>query len=85
MTVSKLIECLQGCNPSAEIILQKDAEGNGYSSLCGCETGVVYVPQTTWSGDVYSLEWSAHDAGMPAKEWRNIKKMPQCVVLFPIN
>jgi hypothetical protein len=31
MTVAELIEVLQGLDPDRKVILQKDAEGNGFS------------------------------------------------------
>ena len=72
---------------NAEVILQKDAEGNGYSPLAGVDTNAVYVPDSTWSGDVYSKDFSADDNCMEKDEWEKIKANPklQCVVLFPVN
>ena len=37
-----------------EVVLQKDSEGNGYSPLAGADPEAVYIPDSTWSGDVYS-------------------------------
>ena len=36
-------------NQDRLVILSKDAEGNGYSPLAGCEVGA-YAAETTWSG-----------------------------------
>jgi hypothetical protein len=55
MTVGELLESLAGLKPDLMVVLQEDAEGNGYSPLAGAEVGY-YVPQSTWSGDVYSQE-----------------------------
>jgi len=44
-----------------------------------------YVPDSTWSGDVYSMDWSAKDACMDDDEWAEIQAKPRCVVLYPIN
>lgn len=85
MKAKELIEILAKVDPGAEIILQKDAEGNGYSPLEGVDADAVYVPASTWSGDVYSMEWSAEDACMDNDEWEAIKAKPRCVVLFPVN
>ena len=83
--VKDLIEALKDLPPDAEVILQKDGEGNGYSPLAGVDGDAVYVPETTWMGDVYSASWSAHDAGMDTDEWADFLKQPRCVVLAPTN
>lgn len=72
--------------PDYELVVQKDSEGNGYSPLLGIEFDVVYVPETTWSGDVYSKDCSADDNGMTAKEWKAAKdKYSGYAVLYPVN
>ena len=85
MKVKELLEVLAGVDPEAEVILQKDAEGNGYSPLHVADPDAVYVSDCTWSGDVYSMEWSADDACKTEEEWNTIKAMPRCVVLAPVN
>ena len=85
MKVKELIEILSNVNQESEVILQKDAEGNGYSPLRGADDDAVYIPDSTWSGDVYSMDWSADDAAMDEEEWAEIKANPRCVVLYPIN
>jgi hypothetical protein len=85
MKVKELIEALSAAHPEAEVILQKDAEGNGYSPLHCADTEAVYVPESTWSGEVYSLSWSAEDAGMDGDEWQEVSSKPRCVVLAPVN
>ena len=67
------------------MILQKDAEGNGYSPLYGVDSEAVYVPESTWSGDVYRPTWSAEEAGRTDEEWAGITALPRCVVLYPVN
>lgn len=85
MRVKALLEALSGANPEAEVILQQDAEGNGYSPLYAVDVDAVYVPDCTWSGTAYSMEWSASDADMSRSEWAVVKAMPRCVVLAPVN
>lgn len=51
MTVKELIGLLSGFEQEAEVVLQKDAEGNGYSPLAGIWDGQ-YRADTTWSGEV---------------------------------
>ena len=85
MKVKELLEALAGVDLEAEVILQKDAEGNGYSPLHVADPDAVYVPDSAYSGDVYSMEWSADDACKTEEEWDTIKAMPRCVVLAPVN
>ena len=85
MKIKDLLAVLEDADPDAEVILQKDAEGNGYSPLSGVDTNAVYVAENTWSGDVYSMDWTADDACKTNVEWAEIRANPRCVVLFPVN
>ena len=85
MKVRDLIVELSALDSDAEVILQKDAEGNGYSPLHCVDGNAVYVADSTWSGDVYSTEWTADDADMDADEWAEMLKKQRCVVLAPVN
>lgn len=85
MKVKELMKLLASFDPAAEVILQKDGEGNGYSPLAGADHNAVYIPDTTWSGTVYSTGWSADDACMEEVEWKKLMKKKRCVVLHPIN
>lgn len=51
MNIKELREALSGHPDDMEVILQKDAEGSGYSPLAGAEPGM-YEAETTWSGEV---------------------------------
>lgn len=85
MRVSELMDRLAEWDPDAEVILQKDGEGNGYSPLYEVDGNAVYVPTSTWSGEVYSIRWSAADADMSQDEWTDVLDKPRCVVLAPTN
>lgn len=85
MKVKELLAELADVDPEAEVILQKDSEGNGYSPLACVDTDAVYIAETTYSGDVYSLGWSAEEACMTKEEWAAILATPRCVVLAPTN
>ena len=85
MKVKELLEALLSVDPEAEVILQKDSEGNGYSPLCCADANAVYVPDSTWSGDVYDLSWTHVEAGMSEYEWAELNTKPKCVVLSPVN
>lgn len=85
MKVKDLLAALAAADPEADVILQKDAEGNGYSPLEGADLNAVYVPASTWSGGVYSMDWTAEDACKTDAEWAEIQAKPRCVVLHPVN
>lgn len=50
-TVAQLIAFLQRCDPTARVVLSKDAEGNSYSPLNIAAT-TYYIPETTWRGEI---------------------------------
>lgn len=68
-----------------EELQKKDSEGNGYSPLRGVDENAVYIPDSTYSGDVYSMEWSADEACKEKEEWEEIKAKPKALILYPIN
>ena len=86
MKVKDLIKRLQTLNQDAQVILQKDGEGNGYSPCAGAE-GAIYIHDSSYSGEVYHADGSADDNCMEEDHWVNIKKNKknQCVVLWPVN
>ena len=85
MKVKELIEQLRQADPESEVILQKDAEGNGYSPLYDVDKEAVYIPESTWGGEVIFIEWGAEGALMDEDEWADLLKQPRCVVLGPVN
>lgn len=84
MNVKELKEAIQDLPDNMEIILQKDAEGNGYSPLEGANPDAVYVAET-WYGNVYSMDWTADDACMEEEEWEEIKNKSRSLILYPVN
>ena len=84
MNVKELIDYLLGFDPETEIVIQKDAEGNGYSPLAGADVGH-YIPDSTWSGDFYDVDWTADDCCMDDDEFEEMKNRPRAVVLYPVN
>ncbi len=86
MTAHELAKLLLE-GPDIQVILQKDAEGNGYSPLSDIDSNAVYIAESTWAGEVMDTGWAAYDADMEPEEWEAIKNNPelQCVVLYPIN
>lgn len=59
-TVRDLINALSRFNQDRVIILAKDPEGNGYSPLAGIDEGL-YVPTSTWAGDMYYWDSGDHE------------------------
>ena len=85
MTVKELKKSIENLPDDMQVIVQKDAEGNGYSPLQGADYDAVYVPETTCFGDVYSLNGSHDQVGMSDDEWGVIKSKPKALILYPIN
>lgn len=84
MNVGELIAYLRDYPSETEIVLQKDAEGNGYSPLEGADTGI-YIAASTYSGDFYDLGWTASDCCMEDDEHAELMAKPRSIVLYPIN
>jgi len=72
MTVQDLIHDLKDLPPHLEVIMAKDAEGNGFSPCDGCGEPEWYYAETRVSGDIVSNEDGTADA-IPA------------IVLWPKN
>ena len=87
MKVSELIAILESAPGDALVIVQSDAEGNGYSPLCEVDSNCIYVADSTWSGEVYSIDCTAEDADCDSEEeFEEFKSSGQrCVTLVPVN
>ena len=86
MNVKELKEALEELPDDMEVILQKDAEGNGYSPLADADPDCIYFPETTWYGEVRSLRHSAEDHCLEEDEWEDMKRdNPRALVLAPVN
>ena len=85
--LKKLLNKLTSEKDNYEVILQEDAEGNGYSPLAGIDDNAIYIAENTWSGEVYDKEYTAEEHCLEEAEWEKMKKNPKlsCVVLFPNN
>lgn len=90
MNVRELREVLAKLPDDMQVILQKDAEGNGYSPLCGGDEGM-YQAESTWSGDVYiTPEQLAEKLAEPNSRWDAEDDAPpedsiRVLVLWPVN
>ena len=84
MTVKELIAELKKHDPDRLVILQKDAEGNGFSPLEDVSTGA-YLADSTWGGEIYleeltpELEAEGYSSDDVAEDGR------KSVVLCPVN
>jgi hypothetical protein len=86
MNIKKLKELIKNLPDEMEVILQKDAEGNGYSPWSGGYVGI-YEAETTWYGNVFLETDTFEDVGFDTdEEWEDFKsKMRRSLVLRPIN
>ena len=85
MNVKELREFLQDLPDEMEVILQKDAEGNGFSPLEGLSSDCVYTPTTTWFGEVHDTKWTADEACMSEEELAEMNSKPRSLILYPVN
>lgn len=82
MTVAELIELLKPMPQNSIVIIQSDAEGNGYSPLS--EVGEDnYVADSTWSGHMADDEREEEDEDEFEED--NSEEFVPCVVLVPVN
>ncbi len=86
MKVKELLAALIDLDPEMEVILEKDSgAGLSYSPLKGVDYESVYIPENTWSGEAYSVHWSADEADCTEEEWAEIKARQRCAILFPVH
>ena len=83
MTVKKLLELLKTHDPNHLVVLSKDAGGNGFSPLADDSPPHIYVPQTTWYGEVYCPEDIEDDPSRRGLVKEG--KAEWCVILWPTN
>jgi hypothetical protein len=86
LTVRDLRERLSGLPDDMPIILEKDAEGNGYSPLSSVVTDARYEPESTWSGECRASEedWNPEDYHGDTYEEYAEGSFP-VVILGPVN
>lgn len=85
MTVKELKEEIANLPDEMEVVLRKHDDGNGYNPLAGIDANFVYIPETTWCGDAYSMNWTADDVFMCDEDWEEIKSKPRTLVLYPMK
>jgi hypothetical protein len=72
MKVAELIAKLQGMPQDSIVVLQKDAEGNGYSPLSGVDPNSTYVAKEDMVYSPVDRAGGYGEGGVP------------CVVLYPL-
>ena len=88
MKVKELIKMLKEEDPEREVIMSKDREGNDYSPLSDFGEGT-YVPDSTWSGDIYieELTEELEKEGFTEEDLGplDIEGRVKALILYPIN
>lgn len=85
MKIKELKEKIKDLPDDMEVILQRDAEGNGHSPVADADADLIYIAESTWSGYIIDPYWTAEDACMDEREWEEVKKEPRALVLAPVN
>ncbi len=87
MKVKDFIKQLQGLDQEAEVIMSKDGEGNGYSPYADLNDEMVYIPDSTWSGDVAFPELTEElkKDGYTEEDVYQGDDAIKAVILYPIN
>ena len=87
MRVKDLIAALATMDPDALVVLQKDSEGNGYSPLTGVDDNCIYVPLSTWHGEIYlrKLTPFLKEEGFGEEDVYDGSDGRPAVVLYPVN
>jgi len=84
-TVGDLLGYLADEPRDRRIVLASDAEGNRHSPLAGA-WGAMYVPDSTWSGDVYPTEEEIEaDPRLDEDEDGAPEGAERVIVLGPVN
>lgn len=87
MKAIELIEILQQHPPDTLLIMQSDSEGNSYSPLAGVSDNSTYVPDSTWSGEIYVTELTDDlvERGFTEDDQTDSDEGVPALVLYPIN
>lgn len=85
MNIKELKEAIKNLPDDMEVIMQKDSEGNGYSPLSDLTADAVYIPETTWFGEVFFLKDADEDDDMDESELEELKNHKKSLILCPVN
>lgn len=86
LTVGELADYLADQPRDRQIVMAKDAEGNGYSPLSAAEEAI-YVPESTWSGEIYQTPEQIAASDDPEDEFDGSGEegAVRVVLLGPVN
>jgi hypothetical protein len=84
MTVKELIEELKKEDPKRLVVIQRDAEGNGYSPLTGWWLAA-YKAENDWSGETGLEKLTAEDRKQGYTKEDVLKGGVPALILCPIN
>lgn len=85
MKVIELKAIIENLPDDLEIVMSKDAEGNGFSPLAAHShpDDVKYCPESTWSGEIINVEDIENDI---AEGWEhNMDDYIDALILWPTN
>lgn len=87
MNVKDLKEAIENLPDDMEVIIQKDSEGNDYSPLSKVNSDAIYIPETTWFGEVFFLNETDEDEDneMDESELEELKNHKRSLILIPVN
>lgn len=87
MNVKDLKKAIENLPDDMEVIMQKDSEGNGYSPLSNVNSDAVYIPETTWFGEVFFLNETDEDEDneMDESELEELNNHKRSLILIPVN
>jgi hypothetical protein len=88
MTVSELIESLEGCEPNTEVILASDAEGNSFCKVDDVYRGY-FLPKIELArrGRIDEMYTFGKNEGDDENEYDKDYPSPddvQCIVIYPV-
>lgn len=84
MNAGELREFLVGYPDDMPVILEKDAEGNGYSPLCAAAEKM-YYPTSSWSGECHPTDEEVDEGRWYSEEDRAPEGSVRAIVLGPVN
>lgn len=84
MKVKELKKLLEDVSDDRIVILQKDAEGNGYSPLEGIDDESSYQAETTWCGEV-GIERLTPELKKDGYTEEDVVDGEPALVLYPVN
>lgn len=81
-TIKDLKEAIADLPDDMLIFNQSDPEGNSFSPCAGIDTNAIMINE---GGDytVYDTQWTASDADMSEKDWKEMLKLPRVAIVYP--